>query len=98
MFGQKFTNTNKMLQCKRIYCAKFGRPKSDQLNTALVISSTKNNEAAPMHMASLLTHIVHTREGENICSPPLIEKERNKVQISWCLQRETKCKLLGLYQ
>jgi hypothetical protein len=34
MFGQKFTNTNEMLQCKRIYCAEFGGPKSDQLNTA----------------------------------------------------------------
>jgi hypothetical protein len=35
MFRQKFTNTNEMLQCKRIYCAEFGGPKLGQLNTAL---------------------------------------------------------------
>jgi hypothetical protein len=35
MFGQKFTNTNEMLQCGRIHCADFGGPKLGELNTAL---------------------------------------------------------------
>jgi hypothetical protein len=36
MFGQKFTNTNEMLQYGRIHCADFGGPKLGELNTALV--------------------------------------------------------------
>jgi hypothetical protein len=33
MFGQKFTNINKMLQCRILHCAKSAPPDSAQLNT-----------------------------------------------------------------
>jgi hypothetical protein len=36
MFGQKFTNTNEMLQWKILYCAKSAPPDSAELNTAHV--------------------------------------------------------------
>jgi hypothetical protein len=38
MFGQKFTNTNKMLQCTSLYCADFVAAKLAQLNTAQIIN------------------------------------------------------------
>jgi hypothetical protein len=34
MFGQKFTNTNEMLQCTNLHCADFVAVKLAQLNTA----------------------------------------------------------------
>jgi hypothetical protein len=34
MFEQKFTNTNKILQCEIFYCAEFTPPDFAQLNTA----------------------------------------------------------------
>jgi hypothetical protein len=37
MFGQKFTNTNEMLQCTGLYYADFVAAKLAQLNTALDI-------------------------------------------------------------
>jgi hypothetical protein len=42
MFGQKFTNTNKMLQCLALYCADFGAANLAQLNTAKVATQTDN--------------------------------------------------------
>jgi hypothetical protein len=35
MFGQKFTNTNEMIQCTDLHCADFVAAKLAQLNTAL---------------------------------------------------------------
>jgi hypothetical protein len=40
MFGQKFTNTNEMLQCKILHYAKSAPPKSADLNTAVEYNGT----------------------------------------------------------
>jgi hypothetical protein len=39
MFGQKFTNTNEMLQCLSLHCADLGAANLAQLNTALCRTS-----------------------------------------------------------
>jgi hypothetical protein len=48
MFGQKFTNTNEMLQWGIFYCTDFGPLKSDQLNTAPIFYKTN---FAPWYLA-----------------------------------------------
>jgi hypothetical protein len=64
MFGQKFTNTNEMLQCLSLHCADLGAANLAQLNTALVLMCVflmlRRLEAYGCRVVALLVSIVRS--------------------------------------
>jgi hypothetical protein len=55
MFGQKFTNTNEILQCRILHYAKSAYPKSADLNTTYIIISLVT-ETETEHIDSRCRH------------------------------------------